>query len=106
MNTSEVRYKAADHIERFGHHKGDGFGEGHTSVAPACTIGAITVASECGVHPGQAAIAAMVSFLGSGIITWNDAPERTAAEVVEALRAAAVIEAAKENSDTRASVTA
>ena len=100
MQTSDVLNKAADHIQQYGHHKGAALGGGHWSTASACTIGAISIAgTDAGGERNTvelAALAAMICHLGTGLVGWNDAPERTASEVVEALRAAALIEAAKE----------
>lgn len=100
MNTSDVLNKAADHIQRFGHMKGDGFGEGPVLMAPACIIGAIGVATDFAVGCDESVATGSVrNYLGGSVVAWNDAPERTAAEVIEVLRACAVIEQAREEQD-------
>jgi hypothetical protein len=105
MNKSENLNAAADHIAVFGHHKGNALAEGyHSSVAPACIVGAVTVVNLASGTVQRDALNALNMYLGCGIISWNDAPERTAGEVVEALRACAIIEAAKESADVRESV--
>lgn len=104
MKSSEVFYQAADDIAAFGHHKGEGYGDGPWSTAPACSIGAINrvVIRESGLINGaQVHHATFRQYLNNplGVVGWNDAPDRTAEEVVEAFRACAVIEAAREQQD-------
>jgi len=53
-----------------------------------CAEGAFMYATPS-VERWTAASAALRSYLGAVVITWNDAPGRTAAEVIAALRAAA-----------------
>lgn len=108
MSTRQILLEAARVIEINGHFKGDFLDydaierarveEGlllDESACPVCAYGAINIAA--GARPnrlsdrGDAAVAALAGFLGveptiSGIGIWNDAPERTAAEVVTALR--------------------
>jgi hypothetical protein len=99
MKTSEVLYGAADHIAVFGHHKGSGAEDSGLPLTQSavCTLGALTVVEINNEGaPYIAARDALRTHLGGNIVAWNDAPERTAAEVIATLRAAAVIEAAKE----------
>ena len=106
MKLSEVLYRAADRIEWFGHLKGAAIGpEGDYRTAPTCAVGAISVTTLPDVELGRRAADALSAHLGRGIVDWNDEDERTADEVVEALRAAAVIEAAKETAVVPAEVT-
>lgn len=110
MKTSEVLYGAAEHVAEFGHIKHTGHGPGLVKQASACVIGAINVTlfkngakagSALTSAPGQAALQAMHEYLGAiSLPSWNDAPERTAEEVVAAFKAAALIEAAREDTTT------
>lgn len=54
---------------------------------------------------GEDAIKSAFTEGASGLWCWNDARGRTATEVIAVLRAAALIERAKENTETRAAVT-
>lgn len=119
MNTSEVLNKAADLIEERGWTRG---GNGWNLGGPLCLEGGIMVAAGLArigeVNHCPAALA-VVDYLGpenctitspfSGKVTrswvWNDDRSRTATEVIGVLRAAAVIEAAKENAEARDAVT-
>lgn len=106
MSAREILLKAAQVIESNGHFKGDFvdfdeierayWKEGAELVwsdCPVCAYGAINIAA-CGQPTrlsaaGERAAAAFARHLGiprSGIGTWNDAPDRTVAEVVAALR--------------------
>jgi hypothetical protein len=86
----EVLLAAADHIERHGLAKGvfaDDDGR-------CCTRGAILVVTDgTGSGPACDALGRSLGLkdhdLLNDIARWNDAPERTAPEVVAALRAAA-----------------
>lgn len=101
MRTSEVLYGAADHIERYGHHKGSGYADtSDIRHSPACSIGAINLAvidlnrDDAEIrHMAQDAIR---DYLGQMITDWNDAPERTAEQVIEVLRRVALVEQVKE----------
>lgn len=119
MNTSEVLNAAADHIERRGWTGASGTDSEVTkrawypdpeAVYPVCAEGALRLAN--GGLRANDAIKALKVYLHdrypecvnsvSGevvVFSWNDAPGRTADEVIAALRAAAVIEAAKETAD-------
>jgi hypothetical protein len=108
VNTSEILNKAADLIETHGWGTGtetwrnEGSGlclEGGIAAAAGCDPLSRTSFKEC------AAYGAMWDFLKDDgrwgafredLYDWNDATDRTASEVIEVLRAAAVIEAAKE----------
>jgi len=112
METSEVLNKAADLIEE------RGWGQGPASMfgqAGICAMGAINLAAfnrlnddYLAVHhcpAGQAVYNYLEGRANSGwwdgadrIWSWND-DCADAAEVIEVLRAAAVIEAAKERAD-------
>lgn len=105
MNISEVLYGAADHIDGFGHRKFGLHGDGDPETAPACALGAIIVAAGLAGNdraPGKpevwraAALLRVHCGLTDSIADWNNAPDRTAEQVIETLRAAAIIEAAKE----------
>ena len=104
--TREILLAAAQVIEVNGHFKGDyldfdeieraRWEEGAElawSDCPVCAYGAINIAA-CGQpnrlsDVGELAAAAFAGHLGitpSGIGIWNDAPERTEAEVITSLR--------------------
>jgi hypothetical protein len=115
MRTSEVLDKAADLIEERGWRQG-GAGWGDTPDAPLCLEGGILAAlgrewhmvgnftathDEFQTCPSYLAVR---SYLGmtevwQDVYDFNDDPDRTAAEVIEVLRACAVIEAAREEQD-------
>lgn len=99
MNASEVLNRAADGLERDGWMSPDRCTDG-----PAPTCAQLAIGRVDGVVGGMAAERALLSHIGGSTVgdiwRWNDAPERTAAEVIEALRAAAVIEAARESTPT------
>ncbi|HJR88969.1 MAG TPA: hypothetical protein VJ782_02285 [Aeromicrobium sp.] len=115
MNTSEILNKAADLIEeQEGWTSGSGWpGEaeyGGSETGGLCLEGGIMAA--LGIKFGQRwddtfktcpAVHAVNAYLerpaGHALYGWNDMPGRTADEVVEVLRAAAVIEAAREEQD-------
>lgn len=85
MRTSEVLEKAAEEIERSGWNQGS-FYRGTS----CCLLGAIGRVTKNDIASEDSAIAAFVMLSGIGHPSkWNDAPERTAAEVIAALRAAA-----------------
>ena len=127
MTTSETLYKAADLIERKGWGRGSATWHGGGGL---CVEGAIAAALGRRVMIGEDAITpdelnyecpaglAVREFLGAeriGVSTggkakwlchWNDRPDRTASEVIEVLRATALIEAAKENTEAKVTVAA
>jgi hypothetical protein len=116
MQTSETLDKAGDQVER-------GWAQGQlvNSLGQVCAIGGIATALDlrcgCGQNnnachglaypdsdePALVALARHVGGAGftpiDDITAWNDEPGRTAAEVIEVLRAAAVIESARESQD-------
>ncbi len=111
MNTSEVLNRAADLIEERGWVRGEGWpGQevyGGADNTQLCLEGAIMAAlgidmtatlggelRECLAY--QAVHRHLELDPMRRLYTWNDHPSRTAGEVVEVLRAAAVIEAARE----------
>ena len=96
MKTSEVLNTAADIIEK------QGWWQDGRDAVGVCASNAIARASEIGYHPAHERF---IDHIGGvklqDIFDWNDAPGRTAAEVVETLRAAAVIAEAREVEDAR-----
>lgn len=90
MNVSEILNKAADLIEPQG-----AWVQGKWSTDGGkclCAEGAIAIAAELSFFTaveGSPAGRALAEFIGDPIPVWNDAPDRTQAEVVAALRAAA-----------------
>jgi hypothetical protein len=124
--TSEVLNRAADILQRDGWHQGgyapdqteDGI---PTTGLPVCAIGALCAAegaplywsADLGCWAGDdmsEAGQALGYYLGGifpiHVPEWNDSPNRTAAEVIEVLRAVALIEAAKEEASVAESVSA
>lgn len=85
---ADVLDGAADHIEKYGHHKGSGFA-GPGSDSAACVIGAITIAGRTGADMLAAEVAVRATLDEPAIARWNDAPERTEQEVLDVLRLAA-----------------
>lgn len=120
MKTSEVLYRAADLIEERGW--GQGIDTWSKADGAVCVEGALmAVASipraEGCQGPSRKAIetcpayVAVVDYLAYshpdfGLWFWNDSEDRSSAEVIEVLRAAAVIEAAKETADEPVAVSA
>jgi hypothetical protein len=116
MNTSEVLNKAADLIQERGWITGgDGWADEDSQAPGLCLEGAIMAAAGLrfiGEVPQCPAYRAVADYLGDEVCTlrvpacnyvsptrlyiWNDESGRTASEVIEVLRAAAVIEAARE----------
>jgi hypothetical protein len=130
ISTSEVLNTAADLIERRGWSTGTGWTE-MDDDGPLCIQGAIGAAmgQVNAVGFRCPAYDAVAEYLGleSGLFIWNDnlrfarsesgwpswvggsresATEHGRTQVLATLRAAALIEAAKENSDTREQVSA
>jgi hypothetical protein len=122
MNTSEVLNKAADLIEERGWVQGgvngidDPWG---LAGGPVCLEGSIVAAlglkfrsalydcpayNAVAQHLDRKPMPADAPFHDS-LWAWNDAPARTASEVIEVLRAAAVIEAAREQETAWATYT-
>lgn len=114
MKTSEVLNKAADLIEERGW--GQGPRTWTTEGAELCLEGAIAAAMgknanrsprfENGIWPEDiqtcpagAAVRDHLEWTHAYLCMWNDKTERTADEVIEVLRACAVIEAAREEQD-------
>ena len=112
MNTSEVLNRAADLIEERGWATGN-CGMDASPGAALCLEGALGAAMGVAVVDGLSAypiydyteieVAPVYQILQdylawmSDLYMWNDRRDRTQAEVVEALRACAVIEAAREH---------
>ena len=78
--------RAADIIDERGHAK-------HTLQADdgcVCALGALLVADHIyGTNEFNPARKRLMAYVGSYISQWNNAPERTAAEVTQAMRACA-----------------
>lgn len=104
LPTSEVLNRAADLIEERGWARGSGWPEpGRPEDAPLCLEGAIQAAMgvtfgfgfQC---PAYEAVATYLQMRPStmGLFIWNDQRAGSADRVIATLRAAALIEAAKE----------
>lgn len=117
MNPSDVLYGAADHLDVFGHCKNRLHGDGDPQAAPACAVGALRVSAGVASSnvwlssvPMARAYGALARYVGwDSVADWNNDEGRTAEEVIATLRAAAVIEAARESeltADVREQVTA
>ena len=121
MNTSEVLNRAADLIEQRGWAQGAGW-QATTPTTPLCAEGAIRAVA-VDHEAEQVAVARVSEHLGlpatfpyrhSDLMTWdcrylwvwNDVAPVEATEVIAVLRAAALVEAAKENAETPESVEA
>lgn len=90
--TREVLLAAAEEIERSGLHKGEYWpNPSRWTEGPCCTVGAVRRA--CGTRFDTTSVEDAVSVLERRlrceVARWNDAPERTASDVIRALRAAA-----------------
>jgi hypothetical protein len=108
MLTSEVLNDAADIIGRNGWATADGW-HPKCDSQPVCLEGALRLALGGAIHGTDAhrvlgeylmgRPGAQINSLTGRVIlfAWNDEPGRTADEVIEVLRAAAVIEAARES---------
>lgn len=86
---ADVLDDAADYIEQYGHFKGDGHGPGDIDTAPACAIGAINSALNWGIGTSVVADALQGVVPADSLVAWNDAPERTKQQVLDAFRKAA-----------------
>ena len=107
IELAPVFRRAAEVIRSNGHYTGDYFSSAAAlflpkSESPVCTIGALRIATvgspETGNELTDRAVAFLSPRIASNIVDddpvervagWNDAPERTQDEVVEALLAAA-----------------
>jgi hypothetical protein len=107
IETADILDEAANVIERNGHHKGDYYtdeGGRAPAACPVCTYGAIHVAAFGEPVPtldtidadGDAATEAIRSLRRhlntTALGAWNDAPDRTAEQVITTLRSAAQAE--------------
>lgn len=116
MKTSEVLNTAADLIEERGWVRGEGWIHADDPNKSLCLEGGIQAAmgltweqveqSSFDALWACPAYNAVRDYLeiGSALFQWNDRVDRTQAEVVEVLRATAVIEAAKEEAPVRVAV--
>lgn len=117
MRTSEILNKAADLIEERGWGQGSETWNNHNG-AGLCLEGGILAATgmkltdDFEACPAYRAVWAHLenddrwgAYRGS-LYNWNDAPGRTAEEVIEVLRATALIEAAKEDQSVAEKVSA
>ncbi|WP_282204491.1 DUF6197 family protein [Kitasatospora fiedleri] len=102
VSVEQVLELAAAYIEVHGHHKGDFGSEKDRSACAVGAIRAIVTGRRDVQHPlADAAVLALSQQLPDvmaevleNVAEWNDALERTASEVVRALRAAALAVAA------------
>lgn len=116
MPTSEVLHLAADAIEKRGWTRGGPEGSDDPwglHGGPVCIEGAIQAASGVGHTPEFyfcPAYEAVIEHLDlhpfpkvgpvmQGLWQWNDSRQRTSAEVIEVLRAAAAVEQAREDTE-------
>jgi hypothetical protein len=93
MGIAEQLDAAADLLEK-------GWAQGHDaetsdgesvelrSVRATCFCAAAAIERKCG-DSYYAGLKLLEQVVGGGVVTWNDAPERTQAEVVAAVRKAA-----------------
>ena len=95
MTTAQVLRAAADLIEKPGAWKQHG-GNYRTTF---CAAEAIGVAGGGPLPEVAAANRFVATMLGRSIVSWNDAPKRTQAEVVSALRKAADLADASHGGD-------
>jgi hypothetical protein len=104
VNLRDILLNAADHVDEVGLYKGDDYWPDawdcpYVEGDPACTVGHIVIAAGGGEpiefdssisDAGRQAVRHLERHLGvKALGPWNDTPERTAAEVSAALRAAA-----------------
>lgn len=111
MTIPDVLDKAADTVAENGHHKGDYYDVDLADrdglppdAAPVCALGAIIVGSGGSPATGiyrcrdlavdtARVFSRFLDKAGTGtvapVVDWNDAPERAATEVIDALRACA-----------------
>ena len=107
MKTSEVLNRAADLIEERGWTQGEGWPDAEDDVTGLCLEGGIMAAAGFGFNdytkfvrcPAYLAVENYLAHETRFPFTWNDRDGRTAAEVIEVLRACAVIEQAREEQD-------
>jgi hypothetical protein len=94
MTPAEVLEKAADVIDERGHCKGKLI----DSSGRVCITGAICFAINgyAGGRPVGGITQYLHAVIGRDVISWNDAPERTAAEVTSTMRAVAAVLRAQE----------
>jgi hypothetical protein len=127
MQTSEVLNKAADQIQERGWKSGAGWvvtrgSEASPDDAPLCLEGGIMAALGMRITvpegddvtdehfeplwkcPAYLAVQRYIDTDDPRLYYWNDRPHRTADEVIAALRATAVIEAAREQEYAEVSV--
>lgn len=114
--TSEVLYLAADLIEQQGWTQVNGTNSIEDdiqawypkpgSTLPLCLEGGLySAAGSCSdSYDAKVALGEYLGIQWTRLYVWNDRTAKSAAEVIEVLRACAVIEAAKENADVRESV--
>jgi hypothetical protein len=94
MDTADVLDAAADYIRAHGWRQ-NGFGgpDCYGNHNPSCAVGAVRlqeVYSACFINPAVCAVERVVGLTSScDLAHWNDAPERTADEVITALMEAA-----------------
>ncbi len=105
LTTSQVLNKAADLIEERGWRRGPGM---QIDSVGLCLEQAVSAAAGNIIAGSYAYLQAIPCAAGHALIEhlgnnqpyiWNDEPGRTASEVIEVLRATALIEAAREEQD-------
>jgi hypothetical protein len=91
MTTAEILNAAADYIEKYGHVTGRYGGNFHGTRedGPACLSGAMRSVARDRISEHWLALDALHRHLGENPLSWNDRHDRTADEVISALRAAA-----------------
>jgi hypothetical protein len=109
MNTSDILNKAADLIEEHGW-RNDGGGWFSCPPDPMCVEGALRVAAHsCTTSRAEAAMhyrrakSELAAHVGMYPWVWNDRVSQSATEVIEVLRAAALIESARERETAQVS---
>lgn len=79
----------ADYIARNGHHKGACYNYAAGPNPPSCLIGSLSNAG--GINNILEPVEIFEKYInGYNVVAWNDAPERTAGEVIAAMRACAL----------------
>lgn len=102
MKTSETLNRAADMIEERGWAQREGWAN---EGGPLCLEGGIEAATSITTRrdfiacPAYRAVADYLNYGEKPLYWWNDQRGRTKEEVIEALRGAALVEAAKEEAD-------
>lgn len=100
---SEQLERTADYIEQHGHTKG----VLENSDGAVCAVGAVLKAVGCNVNVYQPVVRAVELYIAPpnvsfsawrNVVVWNNAPERSPQEVIDAFRGAAKQQRIKEES--------